>query len=110
MKIRELKTKDTFALSRILRKLDVKQLLGVLKTASESDGGGGLELVALIIERLDPMEAELTAFLGDLVGMSAADFAEQPFSVMKDILLQLARTPEVAGFFASMSRTPTSTS
>jgi hypothetical protein len=107
MKIRELKTKDTFPISRILRKLDLKEVISLLTAGSEQ---GGLLLVALLVERLDSLEVDLMAFLGDLVGMTAAEFSEQPFSVLKDVLLQLAQSPEVAGFFASISKTPTSTS
>ena len=106
MKIRELKTKDTFPISRILRKLDLKEVISLLTSGSEQ---GGLMLVALLVERLDPMEEELMTFLGDLVGMTAAEFGELPFGDLKDVLTQLAQTPEVAGFFASMQRTPTST-
>ena len=108
MKIRELKTKDTFPLSRIFRKIGAKELLSAFERAANSaDGQGGLEVVALLVEQFGLVEDELLAFLGDLTGMTAKEFGELPLSDLKDVLAQLVRTPEVAGFFGFTSKTTT---
>lgn len=102
MQIRELRTKDTFALARILRKLDLKQLMGMFTRKDGDAEQVGLELVGLLVEKLDVLEADLCAFLGDLCGVTADEFANLPIGDLKDVLLQLAKSPEVVSFFGSL--------
>lgn len=115
LKIRELRTKDTFALARILRKVGFKEVADLYKTLqakSEDDDDAkkiqaGFLFVELLLTRLDDMEDELLAFFGDLAGMTAAEFAEAPLVDLRDILTQLVQKPEVASFFDSMRRAAT---
>ena len=109
MKIRELRTKDTFALSRILRRIEFDRLVALFKMmTSESEADEkkdnamevGLALFELVVTHYADLENDLTAFLGELTGMTPAEFAEVPLLDFKDVLLQLARAPEMAGFFA----------
>jgi hypothetical protein len=104
MEIRELKARDTFAISRILRKLDLRQLVGFFTRKEQDAEQVGLELVGLFIERLADMEDEVLTFLGDLCGKTKDEFADLPLGDMKDVLLQLAAAPEVASFFASIKQ------
>ena len=99
MKIRALKTRDIFPLSRILAKLDLGRLS---RYAKDGDGEVAVvALVAVVAERLADLEGDLFPFLGDLAGITAEEFAELPFESLVDVIKQLAQRPEVAGFFAS---------
>ena len=74
--MRQLKTKDTFTMSKILKqmnlKFDAKDEKGKLKNQAQF----GLELFMNVIENMHLAEKEVNEFLADLLGMTVAEFED----------------------------------
>ena len=93
-KVRPLKTADIFAFSRVLKKLGLK--LDFNGKSQEQVGG---ELLLTVFENLHMAQEEASAFLGDLVGLSAEEFQGLPIEDSIAIVTQVMSIPGITGFF-----------
>ena len=94
--MRELKTKDVFAMSRILKKMDLK-----LDVNGKTQEQVGAESLLAIFANIHLAEQELTGFLADLNGMTAEQLADKPFGELKAILGELFAHSGIEDFFKS---------
>lgn len=72
--MRSLKTSDIFAMSKILKKMDLKIKIPADATPTEI----GILLFQKIFENVHLAETEVNSFLADLVGMSPEEFGNLP--------------------------------
>lgn len=97
VELRPLKGKDMFRMSKIVRKMGLLDM--DIKTEGKTEKEIGLEVVKKIVENMDKAEAEINEFLGDLVGMTPAQFADQDLAVIIDTLKSMATMPGISDFF-----------
>jgi hypothetical protein len=94
--MRELIFSDVFKLSRILKKINIKNEIDVKDKTQEEVG---VAMFLALGENLYLAEKEINDFMGDLFGMSGEDFGKQnPTAVMK-CFDEFRNTKGVAGFF-----------
>ena len=94
MQIRGLKTSDIFKMSKILKKMWIK-----IDPADKSKEQLGAELILAIGENLYLAEDEVYDFLGNLVGLTGAEFSELPITEVIEIGKQFKAQPGVSDFF-----------
>ena len=94
--MRGLKTKDVFAMSKILKKMNLK--LEINGKTQEQIGG---ELILMIGENLHLAEKEVNEFMGDLVGMTEKEFAELPIEETLKHMNEFKSMPGIKDFFKS---------
>ncbi|MBP1992549.1 hypothetical protein [Paenibacillus eucommiae] len=111
MKIRKLKMKDVFPMSRIIKKIGIKEIMKqATKNLTGKEGTAeaqkqvGTEMFAVILENLHLAETEVTAFLADLVGMKPEQFAELEFDQLASVYDQLKQLPGIASFLKQASQ------
>jgi hypothetical protein len=114
IKIRPLKTKDIFPMSRILKKINLKEALkeAIAGATSAKDRIAkdqnqtrlGVDLVMLAFENLHLAEDEVNAFLADLAGLKPAEFAELEFEAALAILDQLKGQKAFASFLQQAAK------
>ena len=92
--MRELKTKDVFKMSKILKKMNLK-----LDTEGKTQQQLGAELVLLITENLFMAEKEINDFMGDLVGVTGEEFAELPIMQTIKHFEEFKNIPGIDNFF-----------
>lgn len=111
-KMRKLKTKDIFKMSKILKKIDVKvgdALKGVnLDDLTKEDKKDDVTLKAGIalaipiiqtaLENIHKAEDEVNEFLGDLVGLSGEEFSELDIEESFDIIMLFKEQKGVSNF------------
>ena len=93
-KMRELRTKDIFVVSRLLKKMDLN--LDFKGKDQEQLGG---ELLMSLFENLHMAEQETSEFFGGLVGITAEDFLNLPIDEAIGIIKLLMSQPGIADFF-----------
>lgn len=83
--MRPLQTKDMFAMSKILKKMklrnEVKEVLSGLEKSKDIEAQQkelGAKLILLIAENLHSAQDEVNSFLASLVGLDAKTFDELP--------------------------------
>lgn len=109
MQIRGLKTKDIFPMARILKKIGLKNLAeeavsGIDTTGKEAQMKLGVKLITSVFENLYLAQEETNAWLADLAGVDAAEFAELDIGVIMDIFQQLKEQPSFANFLKQAGR------
>lgn len=106
--VRNLKQKDLFRLSRILKKLNIKDEIKSLfidvtgRTEEEKEDAlkeTGINVIYLLVENAGEAEEELNFFLGDLVGLSAEEYSELDLTDSMKIITEIVSNKEFIGFF-----------
>lgn len=96
-KMRKLKTKDIFKMSKILKKLDLK-LSDVNIEEGTTQTQAGITLIQKALENLHRAEDEVNEFLGDLVGLSGEEFGELDIEESINIIMLFKEQKGVANF------------
>lgn len=113
--VRDLKAKDVFALLRILKKMDLKKELDMIKVnavGAEAMAYGYMVLEAILFN-LEVAEGEIYEFLASFVGLKPRDIAEADPTVLIDLIKEISAKESFTGFFVSamqaMSGKPSTT-
>lgn len=99
--LRELKTRDIFTMSRILKKLDIK-----IDAKGKTQEELGANLIKGIIENLYNAEEEINDFLANLAGMEKIEFENLEIDKTMDIIKEFK---ELKGIKSFLSRAGTLT-
>lgn len=98
--MRNLKLKDTFAVSRILKKMHIRP--DVTKGVTQEQLGA--DLLFKFIENIGEAEDEVLALLADLKGMNAEELAEQDFEEMANLIEDFKNLKGLSGFFQQVGK------
>lgn len=98
--LRPLKTKDMFALSRIIKSMNLQFTFSDQMSTEQI----GMEIVTKVIENVGAAEKEVVAFIADLAGMTPQAFSDLPLEESFAIISQLKDIPGVTGFFTSATK------
>ena len=106
--MRELKHKDIYKISKILRKMDMKKEIQKLY----KDGSGKTEeerqrmledlkaeMLLMFMENIEKAETEINDFMGDLIGINGEEFADLPIKESMDYFAQLFNLEDAHAFF-----------
>ena len=105
--MRELKTKDIFKMSKILKKMELKtdfKDIDMTKTKDEVKKRVGIEFVKEVFENLHMAEEEVNEFLSDMVEMSVEEFKDLPLEKTFEIIKEFKNIPGLANFFKLASK------
>ena len=97
--MRELKTKDVFRMSKILKKLNLKADFDIETNDEKWDEKVGMAMIIKVGENLYMAEAEVNEFLGDLIGKTAEEFSELTLKESKKVMNDFKKLDGVADFF-----------
>lgn len=92
--MRELKTKDVFAMSKILKKINLK-----LDTEGKTQQQLGAEMLLTIGENLYLAEKEVNDFMGSLTGITGKEFSELPIGETLKHFEEFKNQPGISNFF-----------
>ncbi len=102
MKIRNLKGKDIFAVSKLFKKLDIdlntKNADGTDKTQMEV----GAEVIQTFISNLHLVEEDANEFLGSLVNMTGEQFGELDIDFYFEVIEQFKDAVMGTDFFTKL--------
>ena len=98
--LRPLKTKDIFGLSRLIKAMQLKFNFEEGMKPEEI----GIIIMTQVIENLGDAEEATSAFLGDLVGLSADEFNELPLEETFDIIKQFKEIKGLSTLFTSATK------
>ena len=93
--LRPLKTKDVFAISRILGKMGLRPKLA----AGASGEQLGADLLVQVMSALGEAESEIGEWLADLINMPAAELADLDLEDFALVLAELRGLPGIGLFF-----------
>lgn len=96
--MRQLKTNDVFKMSRILEKLELKNI-EFDKTSENADEQFAITLLFKIAENAHMAQNEINDFMGDLCGMKGEDFGELPITEALKYIEEFKNLDGVASFF-----------
>ena len=108
MEIRELKGKDLYRFSKMLRKMNIRrEVKGLItdvtgKTEEEKKAKAdeiALEVAFIVLENIGNAEKEANHFFGDLVGLKPEEFAELSFKEIADIVKTVMQQEDFQDFF-----------
>ena len=108
MEIRELKGKDLYRLSKMLRKMNIRrEIKGLItdvtgKTEEEKKAKAeeiALEVAFIVLENIGNAEKEANQFFGDLVGLKPEEFAELPVKEIVEIVKKVVEGEDFQDFF-----------
>lgn len=114
--LRKLKTKDIFPMSRIIKKIGIKEIMKQAAAALDKKSTGekintedkqmqaGIEMLAVILENIYLAESEVNAFLADLVGLKPEQFAELDIEELTSVFDQLRNMTGLSGFLKLASQ------
>lgn len=97
-RVRTLKTKDLFTVSKIMKKMDIKEEVKTILTPylddkttnkEQAEKELGTTFAFMLFENLYRAEDELLDFIGDLVGMGKDQLGELPFIKTVDLIKQI---------------------
>lgn len=97
--MRDLKTKDIFAMSKILKKMNIK---GELDPKDKTPEKFGQEFLMTILENVGEAEAEFNAFFGSLIGLSATEFADLEIEDVFEVMQQFKKQDGIKRFLQLM--------
>lgn len=98
--MRNLKTKDLYKMSKILKKLEIK----LENERNMSEKQFGMAMIKLAFENLHMAETEVNEFLSELVGLTVEAFEELDFEDTQDILAQFKNQKGLKGFLKSAAK------
>lgn len=109
--MRKLKGKDIFKVSKILKRIGLKKEVSALATYLDEGQSKedlvmnlGIEFFAMIIENIHMAEKEVFDFLGDLIGISAEEYAERDIDLIIDDIEELKNSEDLLGFFKKVGK------
>jgi hypothetical protein len=94
--VRELIFNDAFKLSRILKKINIKNEIDVKDKTQEEVG---VSMFLAVGENLHLAEKEINDFMGDLFGMSGEDFGKQGTDEVLKCFDEFKNSKGVTSFF-----------
>jgi len=111
--MRKLKTSDLFSLSRILKKMNIKDEIKVLakditgatseeKKKAEQDME--IELAMLFVENIGAAEKEIYKFFADLTGKTAADIENMDLNDFMNLVQELFNQEGFESFLSTASK------
>lgn len=95
--LRGLKTKDIFALSRVIKAMGIT----VDVKAGMKGNEIGAQLIKQVIENFGDAEGELSAFIADLAGLTKEQFLDLDFEDTVEIIKEFRNLKGIQGFFTS---------
>jgi hypothetical protein len=98
--LRKLKTNDIFKMSKILKKMNLKNELKVAEEGKKikTQEQIGLELILAVFENLHLAQGEVNEFLSDLVGMSVEEFEQLEIEKVFEIIEEFKAMPGISSF------------
>jgi uncharacterized protein YdiU (UPF0061 family) len=99
--LRELKTKDIFKMSKILKKMGLKKDINVTDKSQQEVGA---ELILTVFENMHLAESDINNFLGDLCGMTEDEFSELQFEKVIEVIKEFKNIEGISNFFKSASQ------
>lgn len=106
MRIRKLTTLDVIKVANLLKD-DILVLAQKAKEHKVSDGDYtkfGVEIVSMLLEKIEKGESELFKWFVSLTEMSYEEFLNAPPSAILDLIEQLATNEELKDFFVKAQR------
>lgn len=112
-KLRNLKTSDLFILSRILRKMNIKDEIKKLvkditgttpERKKKAEHDMEIDLVMLFVENISNAEQEIYKFMGDLSGKKLQEIADQPPAETINMLKELFEQANFTDFLSLASK------
>lgn len=98
--MRNLKLKDAFAVSRILKKMHIRPDVKDGMTQEQL----GADLVFKFVENIGEAEDEVLALLADLNGMEAEKLAELDFEESAKLIEEFKNLKGLQGFFQQVGK------
>lgn len=111
--MRNLKTSDIFGLSRILKKMNIKEDIKKLarnvtgttpEEKKKAEQNMEIDLVMLFVENISSAEKEIYKFFADLTGKNAADIENMELSKFIDLVKELFNQDGFENFLSAVSR------
>jgi ABC-type uncharacterized transport system ATPase subunit len=99
-KMRPLKTMDIYKMSKILKKINVKLDVNEKITQKQM----GVQMIQKVVENLHLAENEVNAFLAELVGIDAKEFAELPIEDTLTIIGLFKEQKGLASFLSAAGK------
>lgn len=98
--MRQLTTNDVFKMSRILKKLELKSTeINIDGDSKNYDEQLGIAVILKAAENLHLAQNEINDFLGDLCGMTGADFGKLPIKESIKYIQEFKDLDGVSDFF-----------
>lgn len=98
--MRNLKFKDTFTLSRILKKMRIRPEMQDGMTQEQF----GTELVFKFVENLGEAEEEVLMFIADLKGMDAKELADLDIEEVANLIDEFRNLKGLQSFFQQVGK------
>lgn len=97
--MRQLITNDIFAMSRILKKLQIDTNFNLGKDDKNSDESLGVQVIVKIAENAHLAQTEINNFIGELAGTSGEEFGKLPIKESLEIIKQFKELDGISDFF-----------
>lgn len=116
IKLRKLQMKDIFPMSRIIKKIGIKEIMKQAAAALEKKEEGseqstdakqmqaGMEMLAVVLENIHLAEKEVTDFLASLAGMESEKFAKLDIEQLGSVFDQFKGLPGLSSFLKRASQ------
>ncbi|WP_054028134.1 hypothetical protein [Bacillus sp. FJAT-28004] len=117
IKLRKLQLKDIFPMSRIIKKIGIKEIMKQAAAALEENKEAaskrtteakqmqaGVEMLAVVLENIHLAEKEVTDFLASLAGMESEKFAELDIEQLASVFDQFKGLPGLSSFLKQASQ------
>lgn len=98
--MRNLKLKDAFTVSRILKKMHIRPDLSDEITQEQL----GADLIFKFVENIGEAEDEVTVFLADLLEIDVETLKEKDFDEMISIIEEFKNLKGIQGFFTQVGK------
>lgn len=110
--MRQLKTKDIFSLSRLIKKLDIAKdiqatFMKINTKNKDSTKELGIELFMLLFDCLDRGETELVEFFADLAEVTPDEFQQMNMKELGQFIYDLKNMEGLNNFFTLVFKTGT---
>lgn len=119
IKLRKLQLKDIFPMSRIIKKIGIKEIMKQAAAALENKKPkvsekeqlteakqmqAGMEMLAVVLENIHLAEKEVTDFLASLAGMEPEAFASLNIEQLGSVFEQFKELPGLSSFLKQASQ------
>jgi hypothetical protein len=101
IKIRKVKGKDIFKISKILKKMNLD--FSKYDFKGKDNFKMGIQLIKDIFENIHLAENEFNEFLADLSGIKKEEISELGLKEYKELLFQLKEDDDIIGFFGQQA-------
>jgi hypothetical protein len=111
--IRKLKTSDLFSLSRIIKKMNIKdEIKGLAKDVTgatpeekkKAEQSMEIDLAMLFVENIGSAEKEIYKFFADITGKTAADIENMDLNDFINLVKELFNQDGFASFLSTASK------